>query len=201
MNKEEVDFFDRLAPEWDHNEVMSTPEKVGDILSYCGLKEGDRVLDLGTGTGVLIPFLSMLIGPSGHLLAVDYSSGMLAEARKKFGAVPNVDFKKLDFENEEVPGVYDLIILYCVYPHLHHPETTLRRLADHNLSEGGRIIVAFPSDENFINNIHRERKAESDLLPPATVLASRLSAWGLPSEVRAYDTEHYVVEISRPGLS
>lgn len=198
MTPEEIQFFDSLAERWDDNEVLSTPQKVSDILSRIGIREGMDILDLGTGTGVLLPFLSRITGTGGKIKAIDISEGMLGKARAKFGHLENVDFERKDFEKEQIEGKYDFIILYCVYPHLHTPRETLERLAAANLRPSGKIIIAFPSDENFINNIHKEKKAESDLLPPAPVLSSLLREWGFNSIVEAYGPDIYIVTAQRP---
>ncbi|MCH5231281.1 MAG: class I SAM-dependent methyltransferase [Muribaculaceae bacterium] len=201
MTTEEVQFFDKLAVTWDNDEILSTPEKIRGILSLIGIQEGMSVLDLGTGTGVLIPYLSTMVSDKGNVVALDISEGMLRRAIEKYSHLKNVSFIKKDFENEEIEGKYDLIMLYCVYPHLHFPEQTLKKLVSSNLKAGGRIIIAFPSDENFINNIHKDRKAESDLLPSATSLSHQLNEWGLSSSVIKYDDGHYVVEIESPLLN
>lgn len=196
MTTEEILFFDRLSETWDDNEVLSTPDKILEILSELDIRKGMEILDLGTGTGVLVPYLSSMVGDNGKVTALDISEGMLGQARKKYGNVANVTFILQDFEKEEVSGKYDLVLLYCVFPHLHFPEQTLKRLALTNLKEKGRIIIAFPTDENFINNIHKERKAESVLLPSAPRLSSQLRKVGFESSVIRYDERHYLVEIS-----
>lgn len=196
MEKEEIEFFDRLAPEWDANEVRSTPDRVKRILGKLGIEKGMRVLDLGTGTGVLVPYLSEMVGPEGEVKAIDLSEGMLKIARQKYGELPNVEFLKLDFEEEQIPGVYDIVMLYCVYPHLHSPFDTLEWLLKMNMVEGGRIVIAFPSDEKFINNIHHDRGSESDHLLPAPKLAEKIHSHGMNVEVLAYDEEEYIVQVS-----
>lgn len=196
MTTEEIRFFDRLSDIWDDNEVLSTPEKISEILSELDIRKGMEILDLGTGTGVLVPFLSSVVGEKGKVTAVDISEGMLRRAKEKYGNLANVTFIMQDFEKENVEGKYDLILLYCVFPHVHYPEQTLRRLVQASLKEKGRIVIAFPSDENFINNIHKERKAESELLPSAPRLSSKLQEWGFESSVIRYDEGHYLVEIT-----
>lgn len=196
MNYDEVQFFDNLAPQWDGDEILSTPEKIRSILSKLPLKIGDNVLDLGTGTGVLIPYIKELIGDTGTITAVDGSIGMLTLAIKKYGDLDNVNFIFADFESTIFDSKFDLIMLYSVYPHLHYPEATLKELLN-NLNPGGCIIVAFPTDETFINNIHRDRKADSDLLPSAAQLAARFRLWGLRADVHAATPEEYIVKIAR----
>lgn len=195
MNQSEIDFFDTLAPSWDENEIRSTPERVKDILGKLPIAEGMDIIDLGTGTGVLVPYLSETVGQSGHVTAIDLSDGMLSIAQKKFGHLPNVEFLNLDFEEEQIPGKYDIAFLYSVYPHLHAPADTIEWLFKMNMKPEGMIVIAFPSDENFINNIHHEKKAEHDHLPPAHVLAEIIKNWGYKTEVVAENPDEYIVTV------
>lgn len=195
MTSEELKFFDTIAPKWDSMEKLSTPVKVNEILDIIGVVDGMDVLDLGTGTGVLTPFLSERIGSGGHVLALDMSDGMLREAHRKYGELENVEFRKADFEDEDITGRYDLIMMYCVYPHLHRPAATLHRLVDDNLKPGGRIIIGFPSDERFINNVHGKRNVGHDVLPKADILVLRLVVECLRARVIANDEGKYLVEV------
>lgn len=195
MTQSEIDFFDNLAPNWDANEVRSTPERVIDILSKLSILPRMKILDLGTGTGVLIPYLSELVGEKGKVVGIDLSEGMLSLAKRKFGSLRNVEFLKLDFEEELIPDVYDLVLLYSVYPHLHSPRQTLEWLFKFNILPDGKIVIAFPSDENFINNIHHKRNSDSDHLPPASVLAEEIKSWGFDAEVVTATEDEYIIEI------
>ncbi len=197
MNAQEIKFFDDLSVRWDDDEILSTPGKIAEILSFIGIRRGMDILDLGTGTGVLLPFLAEMVGNDGSITAVDISTGMLSQAIAKYGTLPNVHFVNKDFEEERIYGEYDIIMLYSVYPHLHAPEKTLTTLMRHNLRPDGKIVIAFPTDETFINNIHRERKSASDLLPPADVLALRFGSWGLNAHSVSCSNTRYIVEISR----
>ncbi len=51
-------------------------------VAALGLKPGDTVLEIGAGTGRNFPYLVEAVGPSGTVIGVDASPGMLAEARK-----------------------------------------------------------------------------------------------------------------------
>lgn len=189
-------FFDKLAETWDDDEVLSTPDKVREMIGYMDLKPGQQILDLGTGTGVLLPFIAEIVGPSGKITAVDYSNEMLKRAKEKFqGLDPAPEFLNLDFENENIKGEYDRIILYCVYPHLHSPIDTLKWLKKVNLKPDGKIIIAFPCSNSFINNIHKEKHSESDLLPEPALLMKYLNNEGLDASVTSDTPGSYVVTV------
>lgn len=193
---DESKFFDKLAPTWDENEVLSTPKKVNAILDLFDIENGQSVLDLGTGTGVLLPYIAERIGKNGKVTAIDYSAGMLERAKEKFSdLIPKPDFQQKDFETETIEGEFDRIILYCVYPHLHFPIETLKWLSKVNLKRDGIISIAFPCGPEFINNIHRERHSESDQLPSAPELAKILQENGFNAQVAAADEDAFVVNI------
>lgn len=193
---DERSFFDNLAPTWDDNEILSTPEKVRFVLDFVDLRAGQRVLDLGTGTGVLLPFIAERVGEKGKIVAVDYSQGMLDRAIAKFRDLnPKPKFLQMDFENETIEGEFDRILLYSVYPHLHTPIDTVKWLRTVNLAPDGIITIAFPTGPDFINNIHRQRHSDSDILPPAEELANTFRLHGLNATVAKADDECYIVNI------
>lgn len=190
-------FFDNLSASWDDNEILSTSDRVNKILDFIDIKKGMSVLDLGTGTGVLLPFIAERVGERGKITAVDYSEGMLQQAIRKFSELhPAPEFLNLDIENENIPGEYDRIILYCVYPHLHTPVDTLKWLEKVNLKKDGSITIAFPCGADFINNIHREKHSESDKLQKPEALAAYLRENGLETQVLADSEEAYIITIS-----
>ena len=60
-------------------------------LAECtGIASGERVLDICTGTGSLLRYLQARVGSKGGVYAVDFSRGMLKQAKRKYEADSNV---------------------------------------------------------------------------------------------------------------
>lgn len=53
------------------------------LIELLSLREGDQVLDLGCGTGLNLSQLQQRVGPSGHIVGIDRSAQMLAQARRR----------------------------------------------------------------------------------------------------------------------
>ena len=67
-----------------------------ELACAVGLQPGDKVLDLCTGTGSLLPPLLGQVGEEGRIIGVDFSSGMLAQARRRVDGSSNVDLVNAD---------------------------------------------------------------------------------------------------------
>ncbi|MGE5235022.1 MAG: class I SAM-dependent methyltransferase [Acidobacteriota bacterium] len=79
--------FDEAAPSYDRVERLiglgAGPRYRRQALGRAGLGPGQRILDVATGTGLVAREAITLLGGSGHLVALDPSAGMLAEARRQ----------------------------------------------------------------------------------------------------------------------
>lgn len=83
-------------------------------INLLALREGDRVLDIGCGTGLNFPHLRQRIGRSGHIVGVDASDSMLAQARRKIHPGENVDLVRGDagmLENLVYQWTFDAVIV------------------------------------------------------------------------------------------
>lgn len=149
------EFFDSIAKEWD-NIIEVNEEKINTLLSKLDIKDNENILDVGTGTGVLIPFLKKL-NSNGIIKGVDISSGMLDIASQKFKSTENVSFEALDIENSSIEEKYDKIVLYSMFPHLKNKTNTIKTLVENNLNEEGKLIIAHSNSREFLNNMHKEK--------------------------------------------
>ncbi|WP_088227415.1 methyltransferase domain-containing protein [Desulfosporosinus sp. FKB] len=147
------DYFNEKAANWDsliEDEVLL---RLQSIVEELALSPGSNVLDLGTGTGVLIPMLIKDIGPSGVVIAVDFSPKMLAEARKKY-QLPNLEI--LDGKAENIPMAdqsVNEVVCNSAFPHFDDLWQAAKEMS-RVLKRGGRVSVIHPHSRDYINNLH-----------------------------------------------
>jgi len=105
VNNEQAEFWSQLAPTWLENEDRI--EQVGALpgelaMDRLGVAPGQRVVDLGCGSGRTTLELAARVGPSGNVVGVDISAEMLARGRERAAGLGNVEFVHADVQ------VYDL---------------------------------------------------------------------------------------------
>lgn len=184
--------FDRVAQTWDKT-VKHDIKKINKIFNMIMIKEGKRILDVGTGTGVLIPYLISYTGKHGKIDAIDLSENMIKIAKSKYKH-PNVTFIEGDITEYRLEqDFYDYIICYSVYPHFAEKGaviTTLYKL----LKKGGKLVICHTQSRDNINKLHKDIfKDDNVSLPPATNLANALKKLGMRITAKRDNKEIYVV--------
>jgi len=162
-------FFEQHAHTWD---VMCThdDEKLGEIFDILPLKKGDRVLDVGTGTGIAIPYILKKICTFGSVCAIDYAENMIKKAEEKFPQkeYQNVNFVVRDFFEIAERERYDSIICYSCFPHFEDKEKFIQKCFD-VLDRDGTLLIAHSSSRVNINEMHarKHEAVQDDFLPSA----------------------------------
>ncbi|GAA0101078.1 methyltransferase domain-containing protein [Paraclostridium bifermentans] len=193
----QVEFFNQIAKEWD-SIIEVNEEKINTLLSKLNITDNSKVLDIGTGTGVLIPFLKSL-NPNGYIKGVDISSEMLNVAREKFRNIEKVSFELVDVEKDVINETYDSIVLYSMFPHLKDKTNTIKKLVEKNLEKSGQLIIAHSNSRTFLNNMHKEKNefVSEDRLISVTDQRYLFEKVGLKVVDAFEDNEIYYLVIKR----
>ncbi len=164
------DYFNSLAEKWDHR-VTHDKSKIQHILKMTEIREGDKILDVGTGTGVLVPFLHTCVGRGGMVIAVDHAEKMIDRAERKFN-YDNVKFIRGDVLKIKLKeNSYDCIMCYSMFPHFENQQGAVKYLSRYLKAEG-RFVIGHSNSRETINNLHKEasKYVEKDILPTAEII-------------------------------
>ena len=110
IKRRQLSDWNAAAPGWKKWEKLfiENLQPLTDLLiKNSGIKPGDTVLDMATGTGEPALTIARMIGPKGKVVGVDLSTGMLSVARERAAArgVTNVTFQLND--KDDLPALHD----------------------------------------------------------------------------------------------
>jgi ubiquinone/menaquinone biosynthesis C-methylase UbiE len=187
------EFFNSMAEKWDvicNHDIV----KIEKILNFLDIKPGAKILDVGTGTGILIPFLVELSKEHGEITAIDVSYKMLEIAQQKY-PYENVSYVFDDVLEANLPNEhYDLAICYSVFPHFVEKQSAIQAISKY-LKIGGKLMICHSQSRDAINNLHKNISdaVSEDDLPPMDVIKGYFFELGFKTNVEKDNDEMFVI--------
>jgi demethylmenaquinone methyltransferase/2-methoxy-6-polyprenyl-1,4-benzoquinol methylase len=191
-------YFNNAASRWDETVRNNDPVKLQELIERLTFPPDAKVLDVGTGTGVFVPYIQGKLNSRGRVACVDFAFHMLEIAQKKNG---NEGVEQVCAEIETVGftgSVFDVAVCYSAFPHFHEKLMALENI--HNsLRVGGKVFICHTASRDEINAIHHKIPDLRDhLIPKEDTMREMLTSAGF-DEVSIIDTAgYYLAEAKKP---
>jgi ubiquinone/menaquinone biosynthesis C-methylase UbiE len=114
-----------------------------ELLALLALTPGQRVADLGAGTGYLLPHLSRAVGPEGSVVGLDVAEGMVRWMRDRVAreGLTGVRAQHVALDDPGLPaGSVDVVVTVNTWHHVEGRLAYARKIRE-ALAPGGRLVV------------------------------------------------------------
>jgi ubiquinone/menaquinone biosynthesis C-methylase UbiE len=188
-------FFDEKAKDWDKNHGNNlSKSNLENLVGLLNIFEGSRVVDLGCGTGILVPYLLDKVNATGTIYAVDPSKKMLYELSKKFQR-DNIKTVAINAEElSKIDDVVDAIVCFSAFPHIENKEKAIEEIAK-ILKKDGRFLIAHFSSRDEINSFHSKLQSPicHHILPDKNEMEKLMNDFGF--RITRFIDEHSRYEL------
>lgn len=135
-----VRVFDDVADEYDQRRPTYPNELVATACELAGIARGDRVLEVGCGSGQLT---SSLLARGLHVVAVEPGARLLSLAEKNLQGSDDVDLVHVRFEDAQLPRRHFRAVFSASAFHWINPEVSWQKAADVLVPGGGLALLQY----------------------------------------------------------
>jgi len=168
------EYFNQLAPEWDDNKLNR--DNLKPLFDRLRFNAEEKIIDCGTGTGNLIPFLKNKVDGRTTIIGVDFARKMTKRAEERF-KLDNVYFITADVLNMPFGGdCFTTVLHFSIFPHVLDKQKAIFE-ARRVLRTGGRLIISHLMSRQKLNEFHSGLNAVvmHDRLPDSKEMTALLN--------------------------
>jgi ubiquinone/menaquinone biosynthesis C-methylase UbiE len=182
INRMQRELFDELYHMFEPPLPEGVPERLQRIAGSGEIAEGETVLDVGSGTGILIPHIRKY--NPGRIYACDLSDAMLKQLVKNDPQVVTIlsDVRDMTLPDSSI----DVVFINACYPNLVDKKGAFSNMA-RMMRPGGRMVISHPLGKAFIEGIRDQVPFPLDPFPEQGEADELLGPFG-------FTTRHLVDE-------
>jgi len=169
-------FFDNQAATWHDNISNVDIDKLNQIFLNKIPVLGGPILDVGSGTGILIPILSKLNKKLFPVYELDLSMKMLIKNREYHRFQSAIEYTQADVRDIPFkPNCFCSILSFASFAHFRSKDQVIDEFW-RILSPGGTLVILHLMGHDNLNKMHKRAGSvvKDDLLPPINKLVSTL---------------------------
>jgi len=180
--------FDELHRLFEPPLPEGVPERLERIVASGQIAEGARVLDVGSGTGILIPLIRTYEPARIH--ACDLSEAMLGRLRENYAYAETIlgDVRDLGLPD----GSLDVVFVNACYPNIVDKRTAFSNIG-RMMRPGGHLVISHPLGKSFIEVIRKSTPFPLDDFPERAEAETRLRSFGFSIESFIDEPELYIL--------
>jgi SAM-dependent methyltransferase len=182
INRLQRELFDTIVHLFEPPLPKGVPERLEKIVAAAGIEIGDFVLDVGTGTGILIPLIQLY--EPGHIYACDLSRKMLDQLNKNYSGVETIAADVTDLALPDAS--IDVVFVNACYPNIADKAGAFANVS-RMMKPAGRLVISHPLGKAFIDTLRKDSPFPLDDFPAEAEADGLLTPFGF--EIRTFVDE------------
>ena len=195
VNRIQRELFDKLVHLFDPPLPKGVPGRLRKIVASAEIAKGDVILDVGSGTGVLIPFIKKY-GPE-RVYACDLSQVMLKQLRKQYSHVETIvsDVRDLTLPDDSI----DVVFINACYANIVDKAGAFSNIG-RIMKAGGRVVISHPLGKSFVASLKESATIPLDDFPEKSEAKVLLKPYGFQIEKFVDKPKLYILVASKGGI-
>lgn len=155
--KQQLKEFYGSRTNYDHEEGTRHPLEAQILLDFVPLQQGQKILDVATGTGLIGIPAAEKVGSQGYVIGIDMTPGMLHQARQKIAAtnLQNIELIEADVEDFTFSDESFDVVFCCEAIVLFPDILAMLQKFYRYLKPGGYVAFTSPPETAYLATVYR----------------------------------------------